>query len=193
MLRDARPALWEGAFCWENRLRGRPEILLLDPVWGRRAGHWLKFSTSNHVASVFTSRAHILPPVQGCRTSDGAGLPPQSFVCVIAGGVWRWVPDHPSPSTLIIRSYHGESTGSHPNSEVKHHWACSVLRWGTTWESQVTYVLHFAGARSDGPPRHHSAGRASVIISEADPGAQAYLLGLLAKIKCSICSYQLNL
>ena len=96
-------------------------------------------------------------------------------------------------STPIIRSYHGESTGSHPNSEVKHHWACSVLRWGTTWESQVTYVLHFAGARSDGPPRHHSAGRASIIISEADPGAQAYLLGLLAKIKCSICSYQLNL
>ena len=44
-------------------------------------------------------------------------------------------------STLIIRSYQGESTGSHPNSEVKHPWACSVLRWGTTWESQVTNVL----------------------------------------------------
>ena len=43
----------------------------------------------------------------------------------------------------IIRSYQGESTGSHPNSEVKHPWACSVLRWGTTWESQVMYVLHF--------------------------------------------------
>ena len=41
----------------------------------------------------------------------------------------------------IIRSYHGESTRSLPNSEVKHHWACSVLRWGTTRESQVTYVL----------------------------------------------------
>ena len=44
-------------------------------------------------------------------------------------------------STLIIRSYQGESTGSHPNSEVKHPWACSVLRWGTTRESQVTNVL----------------------------------------------------
>ena len=43
----------------------------------------------------------------------------------------------------IIRSYQGESTGSHPNSEVKHPWACSVLRWGTTWESQVMYVLPF--------------------------------------------------
>ena len=41
----------------------------------------------------------------------------------------------------IVRSYHGETTGSHPNSEVKHHWACSVLRWGTTRESQVVYVL----------------------------------------------------
>ena len=62
-------------------------------------------------------------------------------------------------STPIIRSYHGESTGSHPNSEVKHHWACSVLRWGTTWESQVTYVLHFATAqgREDAGP-HGRAG-----------------------------------
>ena len=48
----------------------------------------------------------------------------------------------------IVRSYHGESTGSHPNSEVKHHWACSVLRWGTTRESQVMYVLLFPAARS---------------------------------------------
>ena len=56
-------------FCCKRRL-GRPEILLLDPVWGRRAGHWLKFSTSNHVASVYTSRAHILPPVQGCRAPE---------------------------------------------------------------------------------------------------------------------------
>ena len=52
------------AFWFEKRLLGRPEILLLDPVWGRRAGHWLKFSTSNYVASVYTSRAHILPPEQ---------------------------------------------------------------------------------------------------------------------------------
>ena len=46
-----------------------------------------------------------------------------------------------SGSILIIRSYQGESTGSHPNSEVKHPWACSVLRWGTTRESQVTNVF----------------------------------------------------
>ena len=49
----------------------------------------------------------------------------------------------------IIRSYQGESTGSHPNSEVKHPWACSVLRWGTTWESQVTYVFVFAACGFD--------------------------------------------
>ncbi len=45
----------------------------------------------------------------------------------------------------IVRSYHGESTRSHPNSEVKHHWACSVLRWGTTRESQVAYVFSLLG------------------------------------------------
>ena len=52
-------------------------------------------------------------------------------------------PVDPARSIYIIRSYHGESTGSHPNSEVKHHWACSVLRWGTTWESQVSNVFAF--------------------------------------------------
>ena len=49
----------------------------------------------------------------------------------------------------IIRSYHGEYTGSHPNSEVKHPWAHSVLRWGTTRESLVVNVL---------PPRYLSPG-----------------------------------
>ena len=43
--------------------------------------------------------------------------------------------------TFIVRSYLAESTGSHPNSEVKQLWACTVLRWGTTRESQVTHVL----------------------------------------------------
>lgn len=33
-----------------------------------------------------------------------------------------------------IRSYHVEYTASHQNCEVKRHWACLVLRWGTTWE-----------------------------------------------------------
>ena len=58
----------------------------------------------------------------------------------------------PGHSTLIIRSYQGESTGSHPNSEVKHPWACSVLRWGTTWESQVTNVLHLLRLSSNLEP-----------------------------------------
>ena len=44
-------------------------------------------------------------------------------------------------STSIVRSYLAESTGSHPNSEVKQLWACTVLRWGTTRESQVTHVF----------------------------------------------------
>ena len=53
--------------------------------------------------------------------------------------------DRGTPIDSIIRSYQGESTGSHPNSEVKHPWACSVLRWGTTWESQVMYVFASEG------------------------------------------------
>ena len=40
-------------------------------------------------------------------------------------------------NTIVIRSYHGGNTGSHSNSEVKHHWACLVLRWGTTREPYV--------------------------------------------------------
>ena len=42
---------------------------------------------------------------------------------------------------LIIRSYHGGYTASHPNCEVKHPWARSVLRWGTTRESRVLNVF----------------------------------------------------
>ena len=62
--------------------------------------------------------------------------PPQ---CVFLTGIPLSIPGR--LSTLIIRSYQGENTGSHPNSEVKHPWACSVLRWGTTRESQVTNVF----------------------------------------------------
>jgi hypothetical protein len=46
-------------------------------------------------------------------------------------------------NALVIRSYHGGNTGSHPNSEVKHHWACLVLRWGTTRESYVLNDFFF--------------------------------------------------
>ena len=122
----------------KKRLLGRPEILLLDPVWGRRAGHWLKFSTSNHVASVFTSRAHILPPVQGCPRPRGAALTSAELRLRYSPAPWTGDPPvPPSRSPLIIRSYHGESTGSHPNSEVKRPKAWVVLWWGTTWELQV--------------------------------------------------------
>ena len=41
----------------------------------------------------------------------------------------------------IIRSHHGGYTASHPNCAVKHHWARSVLRWGTTRESRVSNVF----------------------------------------------------
>ena len=47
---------------------------------------------------------------------------------------------------LIIRSHHGGYTASHPNCEVKHHGAQSVLRWGTTresWVSNVFFLVNF--------------------------------------------------
>ena len=45
----------------------------------------------------------------------------------------------------VIRSHHGGITRSHPNSEVKHQWACLVLRWGTTRESPVPNDFFFSG------------------------------------------------
>ena len=44
---------------------------------------------------------------------------------------------------FIIRSYHGGYTASHPNCKVKHHWAQSVLQWGSTRESWVSNVFFF--------------------------------------------------
>ena len=43
----------------------------------------------------------------------------------------------------VLRSHHGGYTASHPNCAVKHHWARSVLRWGTTRESRVSNVFCF--------------------------------------------------
>ena len=45
----------------------------------------------------------------------------------------------PGSNTFVVRSYHDESTASHPNCEVKHRWARSVLQLGTMWESRVLY------------------------------------------------------
>ena len=60
---------------------------------------------------------------------------PSLFVHPYRAGV------QPKSISLIIRSYHGGSTASRPNCEVKHLWAQSVLRWGTTRESWVLNVL----------------------------------------------------
>ena len=47
----------------------------------------------------------------------------------------KCVKDVPCGKVVVIRSYEGESTASHPNCEVKHLSAQSVLQWGTMWES----------------------------------------------------------
>jgi hypothetical protein len=81
-----------------KRRLGRPEILLHDPVWGRQAGHWLKFSTSNHVASVYTSRAHILPPVQGCRPLSRSANGPGASIAL-----WSKRPEGRNASRTTVR------------------------------------------------------------------------------------------
>ena len=48
---------------------------------------------------------------------------------------------NPASTRLVVRSYEGESTASHPNCEVKHLSARSVLQWGTMWESRVLNCL----------------------------------------------------
>ena len=53
----------------------------------------------------------------------------------------------PLEALFVVRPNHGGVTRSHSNSEVKHHWACLVLRWGTTRES---YVLNANLACSTG-------------------------------------------
>ena len=49
---------------------------------------------------------------------------PLLFLCKI---FFLWTRVQLFSTTLVIRSYHGESTASHPNCEVKHRWARSVL------------------------------------------------------------------
>ncbi len=43
----------------------------------------------------------------------------------------------------MMRSYHPENSRSHQNTELKPDWACLVLTWGTSGESQVTHCIAF--------------------------------------------------
>ena len=67
-------------------------------------------------------------------------------------------PSH-APRKKQERPYHDDSTASRLLSEVKHHRAWLVLRWGTTLESQVLFFFHRpavvlpAPAAGSDPPR----------------------------------------
>ena len=41
----------------------------------------------------------------------------------------------------MMRSYHPENSRSHQNTELKPDWACLVLTWVTSGESQVTHCF----------------------------------------------------
>ena len=66
------------------RAQARLEKLLSGSGEHHRAGHWLKFSTSNQMASVYTSRAHLLPPVQERWSDLRLPLPTQRLPCIMA-------------------------------------------------------------------------------------------------------------
>ena len=103
----------------------------------------VKYLVANEVPRVrFPDGAYLAPVAQLVAPRSYVPMVQGSSPCtsIFAGGSWGGRGADPYIESLISdieRSYHGETTGSHPNSEVKHHWACSVLRWGTTRESQV--------------------------------------------------------
>ena len=70
------------------RAQARLEKLLSGSGEHHRAGHWLKFSTSNQMASVYTSRAHLLPPVQERCCESRSALGGWSFACVMGRGLY---------------------------------------------------------------------------------------------------------
>ena len=83
------------------------------------------------IPSELRSQAPLGSP--STAVGDHAGI--VSAVCFLPGSTLilvQWPKKNIGP---IIRSYHGGTTASHPNCEVKHRWAHLVLRWGTTWES----------------------------------------------------------
>ena len=57
--------------------------------------------------------------------------------------------------SVMDRSYHGENRPSHQHWARKHHWARSVVRWGTTCEPLVT-ICTFWGGRGTGAVRPYS-------------------------------------
>ena len=121
-------------------------IKRLNPLlvtYKRAIGLVVKYLVANEVPRVrFPDGAYLAPVAQL--------VAPRSYVPMVQGSspcrstfvrIGPGTIRHLMTKPCIIRSYHGESTRSLPNSEVKHHWACSVLRWGTTRESQVMYVF----------------------------------------------------
>lgn len=71
----------------------------------------------------------------GGRGTDEIFFPPSSLplVRIILINQWCWNTIR-NEYEFRIRPYHAECTRSHPNSEVKLHWAGLVLGWGTTRE-----------------------------------------------------------
>ena len=63
------------------------------------------------------------------------------LVLCLEFGPYSRVEHRSARARYVLRSHHSDYTASHPNCEVKHCWAQSVLRWGTTRESWVPNVF----------------------------------------------------
>ena len=108
--------------CVSSLRRGHANLLCIVPILSDdlRRGSICKFGPLRHGQSNFLCVAEMW-----ANLGDGHGIKiPFALVCFLEINI-----------RCRQRPYCDECTRSHPNSEVKHHKARSVLGWGTAWEA----------------------------------------------------------
>ena len=145
------PWPWVWLCCCLPSVIGSTQVAL-NPAW-----LWINSHPNELVLQSFTKpnilySLILLDPTQsqcmltprwvkwGVRWTAKASL--WQWVALVGG--WGSYKGKQYSSYFRIRPYHAECTRSHPNSEVKLHWAGLVLGWGTTREqSGVVSNLFF--------------------------------------------------
>ena len=90
-----------------------------------------------------TAKLSTIGPDQYCGGGPRGNLGCRMFFVLPRTNLFFLSKTLHAPTPTTIRSNHNGYTASHPNCEVKHCWAQSVLRWGTTRESWVLNVFFF--------------------------------------------------
>ena len=90
-----------------------------------------------------TAKLSTIGPDQYCGGGPRGNLGCRTFFVLPRTNLFFLSKTLHAPTPTTIRSNHNGYTASHPNCEVKHCWAQSVLRWGTTRESWVLNVFFF--------------------------------------------------